>query len=274
MFVKSILSSNLNCMYMESEKTNVSYEIVSYLTLRKAIGWLGMLLPFLLLGGNYVLNSVGIFDNEWFVRLSSNYNYQNQGSYKSSVSHYYYTTVGEIFTGVLFAVALFMFCYSGHPKRDVDKGLSDSAMTNLAGLFLLGVIAFPTTSDIIIKDNLRSFISSGFIGWVHYGFAAAFFIVLAFMSMVNFRRAKKPELFGTGPDDPFYLWCGIVMIACLILVPILSCVPWFQEIHSTFILEAIALMAFGLSWLKKGQADFSYVPKKIGSMFRKQNSHV
>jgi hypothetical protein len=235
-------------------------EVVSYLTLRKTIGWLGMLLPFLLLLGNIVLNQYGLFNNEWFVQLHDNYSYENEGSFKTSVSHYYYTTVGEIFTGTLAAVALFMICYTGHPKRTEDKGLSDNTMTNLAGIFALGVIAFPTTSG-LMTDNLRSFISSSAVGWIHYAFAASFFIVLAFMSIVNFRRSQDPDQFGQGKDDPFYLRCGLIMIACLILVPILSYANIYS--HSTFILEAIALIAFGLSWLKKGQADFNYIPKKM-----------
>lgn len=244
-----------------------SNEVVSYLTMRKTIGWLGMLLPFLLLAGNFILNKIHLFSNKLFVWVFDGYSYQNEGSLKSSVSHYYYTTVGEIFTGTLFAVALFMLCYTGHLKRKGDKGLSDNTMTNLAGIFALGVVAFPTTSDVVMTDNVRGFISSAFIGGVHYFFAGSFFVVLAFMSMVNFRRAKNPELFGTGKDDPFYRNCGMVMLAMLVLVPILSSIAFFQNIHITFILEAIALIAFGLSWLKKGQADFEFVPKKLG--FRK-----
>ena len=240
-----------------------SGEIVSYLTMRKTIGWLGMLLPFLLLAGNFLLNQTGLFNNDWFVWKFENYAYQDEGSFKSSVSHYYYTTMGEIFTGTLLAVALFMICYTGHPKRPKEKGLSDNTMTNLAGIFAIGVVAFPTASDVVMKDNLRSFIGSQETGWIHYGFAALFFIVLAVMSMVNFRRSQKQALFGKGKDDPFFLSCGVIMLACLVLVPILSAVDAIQPIHPTFILEAIALIAFGLSWLKKGKADFTYLPKKL-----------
>ncbi|MBL0341259.1 MAG: hypothetical protein IPP71_10180 [Bacteroidetes bacterium] len=243
--------------------------VVSYFTMRKAIGWLGMLLPFLLLGGNYILNLTDVFNNDWFFKSIKECPYESSGSFKSSVSHYYYTTVGEIFTGTLCAVALFMFCYKGHPLRKGDWGLSDNAMTNLAGTFALGVAFFPTGSELAIKDNLRQFLSSENIGYVHYGCAAAFFLTLAFMSILNFRRSKEQQLFGTGPDDPFFLKCGIVMITCLVLVPVFNMwlepkFEFLQHIHSTFLLEAIALIAFGMSWLKKGNADFKYVPKKLG----------
>ncbi|HYF68747.1 MAG TPA: hypothetical protein VD884_11455 [Ohtaekwangia sp.] len=247
---------------MSKHQPTPAIEVVSYLTMRKTIGWLGMLLPFLLLTGNLILNNTGLFNSDWFVQLHDKYAYENEGSFKSSVSHYYYTTMGEIFTGTLLAVAIFMFCYTGHPKRPEDKGFSDNTMTNLAGIFALGVVAFPTTSEAVMKDNLRSFISSDTVGWIHYGFAALFFIVLATMSMVNFRRAQDPELFGKGDDDPFFFRCGIVMLACLVLVPILSMVPKVN-LYSTFALEAIALIAFGSSWLKKGKADFAYLPRKL-----------
>lgn len=249
-------------MKMENHADPRTEPIVSYLTMRKAVGWLGMLLPFLLLFGNVTLNKIGIFESEFFVKNSGTY--VNAGSWKSSVSHYYYTTVGEYFTGTLCAVALFMLCYTGHQKRKGEKGLSDNTMTNLAGLLALGVVSFPTTSESKISDNLRNFISSDTIGWIHYGFAGSFFIVLAFMSMINFRRSKIQEQFGKGPDDPFFLWCGILLLVWLALVPICAAIPILNENHSTFILEALALMTFGISWLKKGKADFNYVPRKFG----------
>jgi heme A synthase len=246
------------------DKLKSQLEIASYLTMRKTVGWLGMLLPFLLLIGNYVLNQAGIFTNPDFVQLTGEYQYQEAGSWKSSVSHYYYTTVGEFFTGTLCAVAMFMICYTGHTLRPQDKGLSDNAMTNLAGLFAIGVASFPTTSDTNMSDNLRSFLSSELIGWVHYGFAFLFFLVLALMCIINFRRAENPDLFGTGPDDPFYLRCGILMLVWIGLVPICAQVDVLERNHSTFILEAFALITFGVSWLKKGKADFNFLPAKLG----------
>jgi hypothetical protein len=245
-------------------KLKSQIEIASYLTMRKTVGWLGMLLPFVLLVGNYVLNRLGIFSSDDFVQLSAGYQYQEAGSWKSSISHYYYTTMGEFFTGTLLAVAMFMICYTGHPLRAQDKGLSDNAMTNLAGLFAIGIASFPTTSDTHIPDNLRTFLSSELIGWVHYGFAFLFFFVLALMCMINFRRAEQAELFGTGPDDPFYLRCGILMLVWIGLIPICAMVDVLESNHSTFILEAFALITFGASWLKKGKADFSYLPARLG----------
>ena len=58
------------------------------------------------------------------------------------------------------------------------------------------------------------------------------------------------------------------MIVCLVLITIYS--VWlqgmfklFDAIHPVFCFEAIALIAFGISWLVKGQTDFKYIPRKL-----------
>jgi hypothetical protein len=239
-------------------------EVVSYFTMRKAIGWLGMALPFLLLIGNLVINNTDLFNNASFVQIHPTYKYASDTSWKSSVSHYYYTTMGEIFTGTLFAVALFMICYTGHKKRKGERGWSDNVMTNLAGLCAMGVAIFPTSGELGMTDNLRSFISTKYIGVIHYVFAGSFFVLLALMSIINFRRSQKIEDFGKGKDDDAYLTYGIVMLACLVLVPILGSIDSLEQFRMTFVLEAIALVAFGSSWLRKGKADFMFLPKKLG----------
>lgn len=249
--------------------TTESAEIVSYFTMRKTIGWLGMALPILLLGGNLLMNNIDLFNSATFVKIKpeyADYSYINQGSWKGSVSHYYYTTMGEIFTGTLYAVGLFMLCYTGHKKRDTDFGFSDNTMTNAAGIFAIGVATFPTTSDVGMTDNLRRFISSDVIGTVHYTFALLFFVTLALMSIINFRRTDTKG-FGKGRDSNAYLTYGIVMLICLALVPILANIDSLKPYRPTFLLEAIALIAFGTSWLRKGRADFTYLPKKLGFRF-------
>jgi hypothetical protein len=256
---------------METKENNANHQLViSHLTMRKAVGWLGMLLPFVLLIGNYCVNQADILNNSFWVNTSCYCNYANEGSYKTSISHYYYTSVGELFTGVLCAVALFLFCYKGHPKREGEKGLSDNATTTLAGIFALGVVIFPTSSDACIYDNIRTFMSSKITGWIHFAFAAAFFFMLAFMSIINFRRTEDMAMFGKKQFHNLYLICGIGMIACILLIALYNilkckCCPetLLDKLHPTFILEAIALVLFGISWLTKGQVDFYYIPKKL-----------
>ncbi|MEQ1797099.1 MAG: hypothetical protein ABL872_04050 [Lacibacter sp.] len=242
--------------------------VISYLQTRKAIGWLGMLLPFLLLIGNLIINKLNILNNSFFVLTKGLPAYVNQGSYKFSVSHYYYSTVGELFTSVLCAVALFMFSYKGHPLCAGEKGLSDKATTTLAGFFALGIVIFPTGSNIGFKDNLRTFVSTMNVGYIHFGMATLFFLSLAIMSMVNFRRTEDRISFGKKENHRLFLICGIIMILCLVLITVYSILlqgmfKWLDAIHPVFIFEAIALIAFGISWLVKGQTDFKYIPRKL-----------
>ena len=251
-------------------KNNNDELIISYLTIRKAIGWLGLLLPFILLIGNYVVNKLDVLNSNFFIRTDCyKAPYASAGSFKFSISHYYYSTVGELFTGVMCAVALFMFCYKGHKLRPGEKGLTDSAMANLAGFFAFGVVVFPTASTYCITDNMRSFLSSDTTGYIHFGFACLFFITLAFMSMVNFRRTEVRGDFGKLKNHKTYLVCGIIMLACLALIAVYSIwiqpmqIEWLDKTHPVFCLEAIALIAFGTSWLLKGRLDIPAAIKKM-----------
>lgn len=248
--------------------------IISYLKIRRAIGWLGLLLPFMLLTGNIIVNKLNILNSNFFIKLSCYTKpYQAQDSFKASISHYYYSTVGELFTGVLCAVALFMFCYRGHKLRAGEKGLSDNAMANLTGFFALGVVVFPTGAGGCIGDNMRIFLSSTYTGYIHFGFASLFFISLALMSMVNFRRTEVRKQFGKLKNHKTYLICGIGMLACLALIFIYSMwiekmdIKWLNSINPVFCLEAIALIFFGTSWLIKGQLD---IPGAVKKMFTKK----
>lgn len=247
--------------------------VISYNTMRKAVGWLGMLLPFLLLFGNWIINHSGVLNNSWWVNTDPTCmkHYTAAGSFKSSISHYYYTTMGEMFTGVLCAVALFLFCYKGHPLRPGEKGLSDSFVTNAAGLFALGVVIFPTSSEegCCITDNMRTFMSSTYTGYIHFAFAALFFLALAYMCLVNFRRTAQVGVKGRGHSYTLYLVCGWIMLACLLSIFIYA--MWLAPAHDcsgkyhvVFILETIALVAFGISWLTKGNVDYLYLLKILG----------
>ena len=249
--------------------TNNSSLIVSYYTLRKAIGWLGMLLPFILIAGNYLINELNILNNSFFVKTKCFDPYLAHGSFKFSISHFYYSTVGELFTGTLSAVALFMFCYKGHPLRPREKGLSDNALTNFTALFALGVVVFPTGSAYCITDNLRTFVSSNNTGYIHFTMATLFFVSLSVMCIVNFRRTEDRVSFGKYKEHNTFLVCGIVMLTCIVLIAVYSLFfenkfSWLDNLRPVFCLEAIALIFFGISWLKKGRTDFNFVPKLLG----------
>lgn len=243
--------------------------VISYHTMQKAVGWIGILLPFALVIGDYTVKKINILNNSWFVKTNECYQmHPYESPLKASISHYYYSSVGEIFTSSLFALSLFLFCYKGHPLRKKDIGLSDRVMSKLAAFFAIGIVIFPTSSPHCIADNLRTFISSENTGNIHFIFAGLFFATLAFISIFNFRRTKKVYEFGTKPSHNLYKYCGFIMLACIVLIftyrmYVRGKYHWLDNLYPIFIFESIALIAFGVSWLTKGKIHKGYLAKKI-----------
>lgn len=189
----------------------------SYIALRKAVGWIGILLPFALWFG-----AVVIFKEEAY----------------SSMSHYYYTSMRNLFVGALCAVGLFLFFYAGYDKWD------DWA-ANLAGAFAIGIAWLPTTEYGI--DT---------VGVLHFVCATIFFLILALMSIFLFTKGEKGKVRKRN-RNLIYRICGIVIIGCLLAI--LLYVLFFQSKKVTDLIywaEAIALVAFGVSWLTKGGSIF------------------
>ena len=51
-----------------------------------------------------------------------------------------------------------------------------------------------------------------------------------------------------------YITCGIIIIVALAIVLLVKCIPGFIVYKNiVFILETIMLIAFGISWLVKGE---------------------
>lgn len=194
--------------------------LISYMTLRKSVGWLGIVLPVVLVAGSLVLDH----SNQILVSLSA----------------YYYTCTRNALIGILCAVSLFLFCYRGYDKQD-------SIISNLAGLFALGVAFFPT-SDTDEKSDL--------ISTLHYVFAGIFFTLLSYMSIFLFTKTSGFVTTQKKERNQVYVVCGIVMISCSAAIPldgipvVHDCIGRFKP---TLIFETGALWAFGVSWLTKGE---------------------
>lgn len=228
----------------------------------------GILLPFVLLISNYILNEFDLLNNPALIDKICSKPYVADGSLKQSISHYYYSAVGEIFTGTISAVSLFMFCYKGHHNRPGEFGLSDNALTNIIGLSALGVVLFPTSSAICISDNLRIFMSSKISGTIHLVMAAIFFISLSVMSIINFRRTEDVTKFGKELKHKVMLYCGVSMLVCILLIFLYDRIlenkyEQIDNLKPVFWLESIALIFFGICWMIKGQVDFLYLYKKL-----------
>jgi len=188
----------------------------SYLDLRKAVGLIGILLPFVLMLGLLL--------------------FFNQENTPASISHYYYTSMRNVFVGALSAVALFMFFYSGHDILDDWTG-------NVAGFFAIGVAWFPTTE--IVGQN-------DFIGIIHYISAGIFFLSLAVFSLFLFTKTKD-ELTKTDRKktrNKIYITCGIIILLSMIIIAFYKLLG--LPSNTVFWAETVALVAFGFSWITKG----------------------
>ncbi len=196
----------------------------SYLSLRKAVGILGMALPFLLaLGGRYLLGM----------------------PLQPSISGYYHTAMRDVFVGSLCAIAVFLWSYRGYQRRDRIAG-------NLASIFALGVALVPTAGpEAAASEAMLS-------GRLHMFFTVAFFLTLAYFSLFLFRLSDR-----TRPSrrkmlsNAVYLVSGYVILVCVLAMGLVSFEPVASMVRGykpVFWLESGAILAFGASWFVKGQA--------------------
>lgn len=213
-------------------------EVVSYLALRRAVGIIGVALPIVLLTGSILIFSCN----------------EIQGS----ISKYYHTVMRNIFVGSLCAVALFLWAYKGYKRDEKDSKymLHDNPAGNLAALFALGVAFFPT---FIGPNDLTSCIECDYprrlIGNFHLFWALSFFLMLAYFSIILFTKGNNKH------ENRLYKICGYTILICLLLIGIYlywlkDIFPNLQKIKPVFWLEAFALWAFGISWLRKGKLLF------------------
>jgi hypothetical protein len=222
----------------DSQKTNQSEAqmLISYNLLRRLIGCFGILLPIVLFVGAYFMGCKTI---------------------EPSLSDYYHTIMRNIFVGVLCAVALFMFTYKGYDRRDSNAG-------NLACIFALGVAFFPTHVEIGSCTSEAATCLMPYKPWistVHFVSAGLFFSVLTYFSLFLFTRSSRAKADFDKQKrkrNTIYHYCGYVMIACVLLIASYFFVledkmPELATYKPIFWIETIALWAFGISWLTKGQ---------------------
>lgn len=201
--------------------------VISYMTLRKTIGILGIALPFVLWLGALLIFQKGI---------------------QSSISSYYHTGMRDVFVGTLWTIGFFLFSYKGYERRDDIAG-------NLACLFAVCVALFPTA-----PDDATAIART--VGYFHLAFAALFFFTLTYFCLFLFTKTDQGTLSKRKRQrNNVYKGCGYTMAACIVLMAIYTFLPGgaksnFEQLNPIYWLEAFAILAFGLSWFTKGEAIF------------------
>jgi len=189
--------------------------VVSYLTLRRTVGFLGISLPI-------VLFTWGMLREHLWL---------------NTISAYYSLRARDALVGCLCTIGCFLFTYHGHDKHD-------NVVTQVAGTCAVLVALLPSTH-------------SGVQHALHFLFAATLFVLLAYISYFRFTRRDSRPTEAKLTRNRVYRLCAIVMIVCVGLIPALDLMHLtarLSAIRPDFLLETLALWAFGLSWVVKGGA--------------------
>jgi hypothetical protein len=207
--------------------------IISYLTMRRIIGILGIGLPIIVVLGGFIQNGFVL---------------------GTSISSYYYTNMRDFLVGVLSCVGLFLISYKGYER--IDHITSD-----ISGILAVGIAFFPTSTISYGINKVGIFQLNNKISlYFHLTFATLFFLSLAFISIFLFTKHEGNMLTQEKKKrNLVYIVCG-----CIILFSILCIIVYTLVLQNTFIaafkpiliFETLSLISFGTSWLVKGETLF------------------
>ncbi len=226
--------------------SDINNESQAYSRIRKAVGYCGFIIPTLCL----------------LLALTS----QCSSTLLPSISHYYYTIIGDIFSAVLFALGLFLLLYRSvfqisHFRRWENR------ITNLAGLMAWIVAFIPTDPEggdcYFIALTHESYLNAyGWWGNLHLPAAGIMIISFGVISAQFFPRNWKTGQYDSD-NKKIYKACGytiFISIGILILYFADSklldgkFLSKLEHIKIVFLMECVAVFAFAISWLKKGRA--------------------
>lgn len=195
----------------------------SYLTLRRTVGFLGLMLPlYLVIGDLLLFSATGIQD---------------------SITAYYGTGMRDVLVGGLVAIGVLLFMYKGYEAADNLAG-------NLACFFALAVAFFPLTSE------------TAWVRLMHNLSGAALILTLAYFSLSLFTRTGEVDAPLTPEKrmrNRLFVAAGVMMISSVVLIAFYNL--FFQDtelasLQPVFWLETMAFWAFGGSWLLKSETFF------------------
>ena len=185
---------------------------INTIRLRAMIGWLGMLLP-------------------WIVVLLVQY-------FPPSISATWYTNACTPFMIILGSASILLICYKGYTKFD-DILLTCSGIAGLCiCLFPCAVSEFPGAVGTFLIDSAIS-------AKIHNASAIIFFGLLAYNSFFLFTKSSGDVTINKKIRNIIYRICGVGMIASFLLLRL----PYFPI--KIWLVETIALFFFGVSFLTK-----------------------
>ncbi|MBY8874219.1 hypothetical protein K7640_20530 [Micromonospora sp. PLK6-60] len=200
-----------------------SQDALTVRRLRLGVGVLGIALPFLVIAGDAVrAGRLVLLD---------------------SISAYYHTDGRDVFVGSMCAIGVFLICYR--------YARIDDVLSTVAGALSIVVALLPAaTAGADGTDRL--------IGRLHQLAAAALFLLLAaFCFLFAHTGPSRPRVTAEKPGrDPLYRGCGVVILVAVALALASNALPPATQdaVRPLLWCEIVAVLAFGVAWLAKGQA--------------------
>ncbi len=185
---------------------------INTVRLRALIGWLGMLLP-------------------WIVVLLIGYIPQ-------SISATWYTNACTVFMIILGSASFLLISYKGYEKID-------DILLTCSGIAGLGICLFPCSADDITGKVGTFLIDSEISGIIHNVCAIVFFGILAYNSFFLFTKGSGEMTANKKIRNIIYRVCGVGMLASFLILLL----PTFRT--QVWLTEAIALYFFAISFLTK-----------------------
>lgn len=204
---------------------------IDTIRLRKWCGWLGMLLPIIVLTLCLIFQCV-----------------PGDHMFPDSISQtYYFAPTITPFMIILGAASILLLCYKGYEKID-------DVINTLTGIAGLCICLFPCSNREmyemgLIPDYVGTFQMSVVIsGWIHNISAVLFFGLLAYNVIFLFTKSSGEMTKNKKIRNIIYRVCGIGMAAALIGIVFVN----LGHIYAgTWAVEAVALFFFGIAFLTK-----------------------
>ena len=194
--------------------------MINTMRLRRTIGWLGMLLPWIVL----------------ILSLVFGYGFPDSIS-----ATYFRDPCITPFMIILGSSGILLYAYTGYDRVD-------DLLNTVAGVFGLCVCLFPCAAKDGIIGTFQLQATTSDI--IHMASAISFFGILAYNSLFQFTKGAANPTPNKKKRNIIFRICGVGMIASFILLPLTS----FDVItipHVVWVIETIALTFFGVSWLTK-----------------------
>lgn len=214
----------------------------SYLLIRTVVGFIGILLPIILIIGEafFLKGSVHV---------------------RGSLSAYYHTSMQDIFVGSLCVTGFLLATYMAGMPETWDFWLS-----LIAGIAVLVVVFFPTWRPDVPSgaplcgsnptpprcSPVEQTLGESLTATIHMVAATVFILSLAAISFLFAHREKKYN--HRSAWQRFHIACGVAILVAVAWVAIgglLKIDIW--RLTPLYVGEIISVWAFGASWLAKGK---------------------